>query len=477
MRVTGSKVHRAWKCAASAVLPQSGTYRPDLEPARGRGQAIHAFLETVGNFFAVTRDLATARSTALAAAPADLVPLLEALELENLPTGLATEVSFAWNWLDGAARELGRNLPRRPDGGVDYDAVESTRPLCEFCQRRKDQCLAEGKAGWVICDVCRSRPAGVDWSCEIPCTIDVVGVANGGTGSRIMRRGYAGDYKSGHTKYPAPDMYGQTLLAALCVQQVYGCDDVVVELIFIHDNGGHHSVRRTVNEWDLSAFADQLQEAMEAVHGALWEMDTSGIAANEPGVTIPVEGPWCDYCDAYKDCPKKVALVKSIPQELVQLGIRPDRDSGELQLTPGALTIRNAGIAWEAIERIEAVLARAKEEICGIGAFEEIPLSDGRIIGRLITERRGLNGRIAAEVLEKRYGREERDRRIELSCTLAELRKAVVANIQQGQKIETKNGTGEFDKLVAEVERLGGIEVKTTDSVKPHVPKKKRLPG
>jgi len=449
MRITGSKVHRVWKCPASAVLPQSGTYRPDLEPARGKGQAIHAFLEVVKR---------VGRAAALAEAPADLIPLLEALDLENLPTGLATEVSFAWNWRDGTARELGRNLPRRPDGGVDYDTVG-----------------VDWQAGPIT-------QALIDWEREIPCTIDVVGIAaRRPDGPQpwnpvdVKKRGYAGDYKSGHTKYPAPDMYGQTLLAALCVQQVYGCDDVVVELIFIHDNGGHHSVRRTVNEWDLSAFADQLQEAMEATQPVVVGSDDDvdrALAALDP-----VEGPWCDYCDAYKDCPKKVALVKSIPQELVQLGIRPDRESGELQLTPGALTIRNAGIAWEAIERIEAALARAKEEICGIGAFEEIPLSDGRVIGRLITERRGLNGRIAAEVLEKRYGREERDRRIELSCTLAELRKAVVANIQQGQKIETKSGTGEFDKLLAEVERLGGIELKTTDSVKPHVPKKKRLLG
>jgi hypothetical protein len=191
----------------------------------------------------------------------------------------------------------------------------------------------------------------------------------------------------------------------------------------------------------------------------------------------PREGPWCEYCDAYKACPAKVALVRAIPQELVQLGVRPDPESGALQLTPGALTVRNAAVAWEAIERIEDVLGRAKAEICGIASFEEIPLSDGRVIGRLVTERRALNGRIAAEVLEKRYGREEAAKRIELSCTLAELRNAVVANIRPGEKIETRTKSGEYDKLLAEVEAAGGIEVKTTDAVKPHVPKKKRLQG
>jgi hypothetical protein len=440
VRITGSKVHRVWKCPASATLPQLGTYRPDLDPARGKGQAIHAFLEQVGNVFAVTRDLATARSTALAAAPADLVPLLEALELEDLPTGLATEVSFAWNWQDGSARELGRNLPRNADGGVDYEHP------------------------------CIQPP--IDWSCEIPCTLDLVGVAEMPTlrrpgdldgfspvGRGMPRRGYVGDYKSGHTKYPAPDMYGQTLLGALCVAQVYGCYDVVVELIHIHNNGGHHSVRRTVNEWDLQAFADELEKSMER---ATWP----------PGDLDPVEGPWCEYCDAYRACSAKVALVKAIPQELVQLGMRSDPEGGALTITPGALTVRNAAAAWEAIERIEDVLGRVKADICGIAAFEPIPLSDGRVIGRQITERRALNGRVAAELLRERLG-PAAAQYIEESVTLDALRKAVAKARRTGEKIETKAGDGVYDLALQEVERRGGLEVKVTDAVRPHVPKRR----
>lgn len=452
VRITGSKVHRVWKCPASAVLPQAYEDN-DPSPAAKRGTAIHAFLEQVGK---------VGRGAALADAPAEVVPLLEALDLENLPVGLATEVSFAWNWQTGAVRELGRNLSRRPDGGVDYDNIEPIRPICEFCQRRRDQAIAENKAGWVLCDVCLSRPTGVDWSCEVPLTIDVMGVADrGGDGSlrSVVRRGYVGDYKSGHSKYPAPDMFGQTLLAAVCVAKVYGCDDVVVELLHIHDNGGHHAARRTVNEWDLQAFEAELQGAMSIV-------DQPG------GLLDPVEGPWCDHCPAFRGCPRKLALVRAIPEQLVQLGVRPDPESGALVLTPGALTVRNAAAAWEAIERIEDVLARAKEEICSIGAFEDIPLSDGRVIGRLVTERRALNGKVAAELLRERYGTAAAQY-IEESVTLAAMRQAVVKHIRPGERIETKAKNGVYDKLLDEVEQRGGLEVKVTDAVRPHVPKKK----
>lgn len=435
VRITGSKVHRVWKCAASAVLPQ-GYESNDPSPAAKRGTAIHAFLEQVGK---------VGRGAALAAAPADVVPLLEALDLDNLPVGLATEVSFAWNWQTGAVRELGRNLPRREDGGVDYDGF-----------------------------------AEVDWSCDVPCTIDVMGVASMqvrtfGTDDEAamvtVRRGYVGDYKSGHSKYPAPDMFGQTLLAALCVAKVYGCDDVVVELLHIHDNGGHHTVRRTVNDWDLQAFEQELQHAMETAA----DRERLGLPILDPAeVPTPHEGPWCDHCPAFRGCPAKLALVRAIPQELTHtLGVRHDLGpDGELQLPPGFLTIRNAAAAWEAIERIEDVLARAKEEICSIGAFESIPLSDGRVIGRLVTERRALNGRVAAELLRERYG-QAAEEHIEPHVTLSEMRRAVVRHLRPGEKIETKAGAGVYDRLVAEVEQRGGLELKITDAVRPHVPKKK----
>lgn len=430
MRPTGSKIHRVWKCPASAVLPQhADSNEAKFEPARDRGKAIHAFLERVKSM---------GRGAALAESPPELLPLLEALDLDNLPVGLACEVAFAWNWRAGTARELARspNLPRRADGGVDYDALS------------------------------------VDWSCEIPCTLDVVGAAfavvprEGAYGNR----GYVGDYKSGHAKYPAPDMFGQTLLGALCVRSVWGCDDVVVELIHIHDNGGHHSARRTVTDWDLDAFERELSEAMQIAESAgQWVANLQ--------IPAPVEGPWCDYCPAFRSCPAKVALVRQIPAELANFGIRPDPESGALTLTPGELTVRNAAVAWMALERIGDVIARAKEEVCSIAAFEEIPLPDGRVIGRLITERRGIDGKVGAEVIEQRFGREARREFVEEVVTMSALRQAASKYKQPGEKIETKNKDGAYDRALAEIEKRGGLELKITDAVRPHVPKRKKLPG
>lgn len=395
--ITGSKIHRVWKCPASVVLPQIDSEDDGHGPARQRGQAIHAFLERVN---LVGRDVALAEVTDKA-----LLPLLQALDLEALPTHLATEVAFAWSWRTGIARELGRNLDRQYVGIVDD---------------------------------------------EIPCTLDLVGVDG--------QRGYVGDYKTGHAKLPPPDRNGQLLLGALCARSVYRLSEVVVELIHIHSDGDHHTVRRTVDAWDLSVFAAELSAAMAAVErGRIEYAAGRALAAHE--------GPHCEHCGAYKNCPAKVALVRSIPAELVRLE------------TPGTITVRSAAEIWMALERITEVVSRAKEEICGMAAHEPIDLPDGRVIGMLHTERRKLDGRIAAEVLEERYGREAVEETIELTCSMEALQRAVVKRKGPKEKAETRDGTGVVDRVIQELYRRGGVKLTITDAVKPHVPRKRLTSG
>lgn len=406
IRITGSRVHRVWKCPASAVLPQVDDEGID-EPARDRGKQIHRYLERVGQVGAVV---------ALSEQPKEIHPLLQALDLDELPTMLATEVAFAWNWRTMKGRELGRNLDRNyPQLGDD----------------------------------------------EHPMTDDL-----GGKGGELL---YIGDYKSGHGKHPSPDMCGQLLIGACAARDAWGGSAAVLELIHIHDDGDHHRVRRNVDDWDLDAFSVQWRDSMLQVEHWEREIDAGrGVSVNE--------GPWCDYCPAFKNCPAKVALVRSIPAELMAMGIKPNAETGALELSPGMLSIRNAAAAWMTLERISDVVARAKEEICGIAAFEDIPLPDGRVIGRLHTERRAIDGKIGGEVLEKRYGRAERDKRVEHRLSLASIQAAVVANIKGGEKIQSKKGDGVLDLVLKDIERLGGIGINTTDSVKPHVPKKGRKP-
>ncbi|HKQ65992.1 MAG TPA: hypothetical protein VJZ73_13340 [Methylomirabilota bacterium] len=422
---TGSKVHRMWMCPASVILPQnvSDDSEARSEPARGKGHVVHKYLERVR---------AVGPEEALAGVPEDCLILCKALDIDRLPTHLSTEVAFAWNWVTQTARELGRNLGHR-----DYDLLR------------------------------------VDWSCEIPCTIDVVGSAQVIVGGFARMRGYVGDYKTGHTSYPRPNRFGQTMLGALCARSVLGLEDCIVELIHIDDDGDSWPARDLVDEWDMDTFARELTETMESLP-ALVEAYDSGLAI------VKHEGSHCAYCPGFKDCSAKVGLIRSIPVELVKLGIAPGAN-GELEVAPNAITVRNAAMAYEACERIEAILRKVRAEVCGIAYHEPIPLSDGRVIERYTHKRRAVDGRIAAAVLEERYGRAEAMTAVDIKVSIDGIRDVVVRNIdpkaKPRPKIETKKGDGLLDLVLRDIEGRGGLATNVGEECKPHMPRKAKLPA
>lgn len=440
---TGSKIHRVWKCPPSIVLPQIDT--DEVSPAADRGRMIHSYLERV-------RELGTEAAILWATAGMEeddaksAAWLLRAITVEDLPTHLATEVAFLYDWKARTAREIGRGI------GRDY-AGHLRRTL--------------------------QRPIGPT---EIPLTIDLAGVAEV-DGQKI---GYAGDYKSGHSKYPAPDRFGQTLLAGLCMHLVYGCDRVVLELLYVRTSGESGIARRTVDDWDLMTFGDEIEAAMELVDYA----EAEYVA----GRGVPVrEGSHCEYCPAFKQCPAKVALIRSMPRELVRLGVTAAVIHGEAPepgtiVAGGAMSSELAADVWTTIERIEEVFARIKEEICGMAAREEVPLPDGRVIGPLLIEREGLDGPKARDVLVAMFGAAAETYGVELekeavtievskaSATRA-ISKLVKAEAEaKGEKprvLQSKKGDGVVDRFIAEVRRRGGVETSSSHSVKPHVPRKR----
>lgn len=415
IRPTGSKLHRIWKCPASAVLTQ--VEQTEQHPLAGRGKMIHSFLEIVRVEQANGHELLDARALALAKVDPSVVWMCSAIDLDAMPAKVATEVSLAYDWKARTARELGRNMGRlyATPGALEALGIAPLGPT------------------------------------EIGMTLDLLGgqVANG------LSIGYVGDYKTGHSKYPPPDRFAQTMLGAVASRALWGIDECVVELLMIHDDGDHHNVRRKVDEWDLDTFADELEAAMS--------LTSSYEAMRLRGEPIPVrEGSHCDYCGAFKHCPAKVAIIRSIPAEMAAIG------------GPGEITRAKAADAWMVIEKIEEALKAAKAEICGIAAFEEIPLPDGRVIGHLITSREVLDGKTTAQVVEQWYDKDAVEQVIDQKASKDALRKLVVARIKPGEKIETRKGDGRFDAILGEIRRRGGAATNSTDNVKPHTPKKRK---
>jgi hypothetical protein len=129
------------------------------------------------------------------------------IDTEGLPTGLASEVAFSWNWVTGEAMELGRGLHR------DYSKAGSTS----------------------ICG-----------------TIDVLGVSEGAC--------YVGDFKG--PSFVKTKDNPQLLFAAMCAAKVHKKGEVLTEIIGIQ-GGSNRRYSVTVDEFDLDEFEAMLRGAIE----------------------------------------------------------------------------------------------------------------------------------------------------------------------------------------------------------------------
>jgi hypothetical protein len=394
LRPTGSKAHRAWKCPASIVL--APITAEGEKPSAARGTAIHRYLERVR---------VIGMEAALLEAAEELRPFLTAIDFDALPTHLATEVAFLWDWKARTAREIGRNI------GRDY-AGHLERTL--------------------------QRPIGPT---EIALTVDLVGI--GGA------LGYVGDYKTGRTRYPEPERFAQTLLGALCVRALYDCPDVRVELIYIDADGDDFRARGIADSWILDDFADEFARAMELAE--VYELE------HKAGRPIPLRtGEHCDYCEAFKHCEAQTGLVRKLPASVDAL------------LASGYLKRERVVDAYHEIQRYKQLLASMESEIYMLTTRPEIgplDLGDGHILGPVEETREKLNGKIAASVLEQWHGKEARDEAVTLTMSQEALREAVSKRRKPGEKISTKARDGVLDRIQAEIRARGGIDKTITSKV------------
>lgn len=415
MKPTASKWHRVWKCPASAVLPGVVDLNADQrsEWVRNRGKAIHQFLEHIG---------IEGVDYALALVPEEFRRYCAVLPLDDLPTHLSTEVAVAWNVRTRTARELGRNLGHR-----DYDTLPN--------------------------------PPTDD---EIAGTYDLIGHE---AAAAQGIKGYVGDWKFGRTRYPRPGQFGQTLMGALCVASLTKADSVVAELFHLREDGTHYAVRDTLDGWDLADAADQFERVFDLVEQYTMQW------AN--GLEVPtVVGDHCAYCSARRSCPGTVGLIRELPTELVKLGLSISNDIELVRSSGPVLSVERAGVAYLAIERISDMLSEMKAEISRAAWHEDIPLPDGRVLGRTLRNERDVDGAVALQVLEARYGAQKARAAAKVKVPIAAIERLVADHKGTKEKFTTKNKTGALDLLLKEIEDAGGLTTTTEEVVRPFKPKR-----
>jgi len=232
---TASQLARVIACPSSEAMPH---VRTESKAARA-GTARHAYMEVVGDLGA---------GAALLLVPEEFREECAAIDLEGLPIHMATEVTYAYNWLTGKARELGRNLGRDYSKATEHEVVG---------------------------------------------TIDVVD---------LETFAYIGDYKGRH--YVEAKGNKQLLFAALCLQRVSGRrGPIETEIINLAGNIRRNSDR--VGSLDIGAFESELKSALVRANAAK-------LMAGKGLPLKVAEGDHCRFCPAFQHCPAKTALLREM---------------------------------------------------------------------------------------------------------------------------------------------------------------------
>lgn len=136
---------------------------------------------------------------------------------------------------------------------------------------------------------------------------------------------------------------------------------------------------------------------VDAFHVAAWWADLRSLASRiraardlvaQGGMPSVSAGPWCKYCNALPHCPAQTRLAKSLLGEL---------DEVDRQL--GALSLDQAGRAWELLKRYEVIAERVKESLRERARREPLPLANGRRLALVESSRKSLDTKKAAEML------------------------------------------------------------------------------
>lgn len=247
MKVSMSGLPRIAQCAASAVLAR---VHEISRPFADRGKALHRFLQLVPQ---------VGRDKAVSLVDEEWREDAACIDVSRLPASrpesFAAEVSWAYDWKTGKAREIGRDLDRA------YETL--------------------------------LEPGDV----EIPGTADSVGLYEDLV--------FVLDYKFGWRDLGDAGNSWQLKGLALAAARATGRRAARVAFVRIREDGSPWFQVADFSEADLDAAELDVNDLMVSV-----EAFARRIADGQRLEAVDVhEGPACHYCPAFDRCPAKVSLA------------------------------------------------------------------------------------------------------------------------------------------------------------------------
>jgi len=247
-----------------------------------------------------------------------------------------------------------------------------------------------------------------------------------------------GDWKGHDPNVPRAHVNAQLHIGALAWSRIFNIDAADV---FLSTEGRKPDVA-SLDVMDLDAFAADV-----AVVLAKGESSKRRYLAGEP--VEFVEGPWCRWAPCFAACPKKNALVASVANGSA---------SNRIEL----LSLHDDEVAedaWEFLANLKMLTKRLEARCRARIAERPIKLRSGKYLGVVESQgNRVLDGRKVRDIVRGKYGEAVADACVELETSQKLIKEQFAAHLPRGQV------TGAMEKLLAELESVGGVtRKKSTD--------------
>ncbi len=181
---------------------------------------------------------------------------------------------------------------------------------------------------------------------DIPCTIDVVAMADGVPVEL--------DYKSGQPIGPIKEHW-QRKICSTALMIHYATASAISRVAYIWEDGTIHPDGDEFSCMDVDDFCDEVVRTIDAIDKARAVVEAGKIPTVYPSDTA------CKYCEAQTSCPYWTTFAKAM---LGELGALPNLET----LTPEQL-----GKAWDLMKKSEVILKNI-EALGKLAATDEAPL-------------------------------------------------------------------------------------------------------
>ncbi len=190
------------------------------------------------------------------------------------------------------------------------------------------------------------------------------------------------EVKTGQNVGPAYDNL-QLRMQALCIAKAHQLTEPVrAEIAYLQSDGSWEFDKTEFTQAALPEIADQIREIVAAVH----------LEQTRPLSPNVVEGSHCKYCPAFAHCPAKRSLAVAMATELA------------LPTITDLVRREDAGRIYERLKSYDEIAERVKKVIYEMAREEAIPLPSGKSLMEVAQTRETVDGAIALEVLQTKYG-------------------------------------------------------------------------